>query len=305
MRSRTPSTKAVGVACQPHRAVDRERGEHRDADARAAATAAGVGALVGEHGRAREHRDRDEGKTPHADQRGALRQHERPGERVAERVPRKSGEEMAAQPFGERSARPRARASASGRASTAARASAKPSAGEDREPGRQRRDRERQQPAEGLGVDQERVADPVEPGDEIAEAEPPAGDRRPPDAAASGPPPRRRSARPGPERSGTAPARDRTAPAPAPRPRRRERDRGAPPAPGQHDRVSEAREGHGCAAGLRDRSAASFAEASGVRAIRGSQRRVRPASFGARPDSSRRGGVSRLALGGDPCRDGS
>ena len=43
---------------------------------------------------------------------------------------------------------------------------------------RQRDDRERQQPAEGLGVDQKGVADPIEPGEEIAEAEPPAGDRR-------------------------------------------------------------------------------------------------------------------------------
>ena len=37
---------------------------------------------------------------------------------------------------------------------------------------------ERQQPGESLGVDQKRKADPVEPGDEIAEPEPPAADRR-------------------------------------------------------------------------------------------------------------------------------
>ena len=57
--------------------------------------------------------------------------------------------------------------------------------------------RERQQPREGLGVDQEREADPVEAGDEIAEAEPPAARRpRVDHAAETARPMRRRSARP-------------------------------------------------------------------------------------------------------------
>src|SRR5262249_61202803 len=49
--------------------------------------------------------------------------------------------------------------------------------GKQRETGRHQRDRERQQPAERLGVDQERVADPIEPGEEISESEPPARGR--------------------------------------------------------------------------------------------------------------------------------
>ena len=49
--------------------------------------------------------------------------------------------------------------------------------GEDREHRRQADDRERQQPAEGLRVDQKGVADPIKAGEEIAEAEPPAASR--------------------------------------------------------------------------------------------------------------------------------
>ena len=58
------------------------------------------------------------------------------------------------------------------------RAAATPKRGVEREIGRQAGDRDRQQPAEGLGIDQEGVADPVKPGEEIAEAEAPAGGRR-------------------------------------------------------------------------------------------------------------------------------
>ena len=66
--------------------------------------------------------------------------------------------------------------------------------------GRQRDDRERQQPAEDLGIDQKGVADPIEPGEEIAEAEPPAGDRRAGSAAEPAGRRRRRPATPEPGR---------------------------------------------------------------------------------------------------------
>ena len=87
---------------KPQRAVAGERSEQQRRRARAAASGRRVSAaIVGEHGRAREDRDREKRQAPDADQRRALRQHQRPGERVAERVPGKAGEQMAAQPFGD------------------------------------------------------------------------------------------------------------------------------------------------------------------------------------------------------------
>ena len=100
--------------------------------------------------------------------------------------------------------------------------------------------RERQQPAESRRIDQKGVADPIKAGDEIAEAEPPAGRGRRRDAApaadagAVDQPDQRREGqkqdRPGIERRH--------------RQRRQraggERDQPAPPAPGQHDCVDQA-----------------------------------------------------------------
>ncbi len=53
----------------------------------------------------------------------------------------------------------------------------------DRGRGRQRRHRERHEPAEGLRIDKERMADPVKPEQKIAETEPPADRGRAPHAA--------------------------------------------------------------------------------------------------------------------------
>ena len=68
--------------------------------------------------------------------------------------------------------------------------------GEQREIGRQAEHRERQQPCEGRGIDQEGIADPVQARHEITEAEPPAGPSPPTARRASARRPRRRSARP-------------------------------------------------------------------------------------------------------------
>src|SRR5262249_42022415 len=116
-------------------------------------------------------------------------------------------------------------------------------------PGGQRNDRERQQPAEGLGVDQKRMADPIEAGEEIAEAEPPA-DRggREHSAEAAG-------------RAVDEPDQDRKRnegqrPNVGGRPRQRrgragkERDQNTPPSLGQYDGMGEAGERHGRWAGF-------------------------------------------------------
>ena len=87
-------------AVEPHRAVARERREQDHAERERQPRPPRVGAIVGQHRRACEHRDRDEGEAPDADQRRALRQHQRPGQRVAIDVPGKSAEQMAAQPLG-------------------------------------------------------------------------------------------------------------------------------------------------------------------------------------------------------------
>ena len=110
------------------------------------------------------------------------------GQRVAEGVPGKAGEQVAAQPLGN-GERHRQRQDPHRPARPDQRASAEPQRREDRQAGRQRDHRERQQPAEGLGIDQERMADPIETGQEIAEAEPPARAGRRQHAAE---PPRRR-----------------------------------------------------------------------------------------------------------------
>ena len=58
--------------------------------------------IVGEHGRAGEDRDGKKRQAPDADERDALRQRQRLGQRIAERVPGKAAEQMAAQPFARR-----------------------------------------------------------------------------------------------------------------------------------------------------------------------------------------------------------
>ena len=84
----------------------------------------------------------------------------RAGQRVAECVPRKAGEQMTAQPFGHRE-RGGQRDNPPGAARPEQPRQREAKAHVDRHRRRKPDDRDRQQPAEGLGVDQKRVADPV------------------------------------------------------------------------------------------------------------------------------------------------
>ena len=127
-----------------------------------------------------------------------------PRQRIAEGVPGKPGQQMAAQPFGDRQRdRERQNAQRAARPDQRARARARAPVIE-REIGRQ--------PGTANGSSQAKVlastrkAWPIQyrPGDEIAEAEPPAGDRGRSDAAEAAGGRRHRSARPGPGRSKTA-----------------------------------------------------------------------------------------------------
>ena len=82
---------------------------------------------------------------------------------------------------------------------------------------------ERDQPAMPQGLDQKGLCDPIEPGEEIAEAEPEADHRRafePRARASHGRGDSRRAARPAARRSGTSPARDAAGRRRAPRARR-------------------------------------------------------------------------------------
>ncbi len=100
-RSLTPLTYSVGCARKPRHAVAGERREHDQRGNRRAVAMRRVLAVVGEHGGTGKDRDREEREPPDADQRRGLRQHQRLGQRVAERVPGKSAEQVAAQPFGD------------------------------------------------------------------------------------------------------------------------------------------------------------------------------------------------------------
>ena len=164
-----------------------------------------------------------------------------------------------------------------------------------RAPGRPAgRYRERHQPAEGLGVDQEGVADPVQAGQEKAEAEAPAGDRRAPASAArSVRRRRRRSARPTPGRSGRGPARALNgASASADSGAGGERDgrRAASPT-GEHDRMGER------IAASRPLGLVAVASAAARRARRRGRRVTSAATAAWLPASTRRARARRGSRG--------
>ena len=131
-------------------------------------------AAVVEQGRgAREDCDGDEGQTPEADPGRGLRQRVRRGQRIADRVPGKAGEDVAAQPFGDRQCGGKAEDSTA--VGTPHRAGKRKARGKEQsEAGGEPGHGDRQQPAECRCVNQEGVADPVEPGEKVTEAEPPA-----------------------------------------------------------------------------------------------------------------------------------
>src|SRR5215468_6847434 len=196
-----------------------------------------------------ERQDRNEGQAPNSEHRCNLRQRQWACQRIAERVPGKTCEGVAAQPFdkGQRYSqseqappvrqpeRPRQR-------------QAKPSV--DSKHRRKPDDCKRQQPAEGRRIDQESEADPIKPSEKIAESEPPADrrsrDHRVPATAADtvNEPDQDRECqkqhRPSVERRhrrGRHRAGD-------------ERDRAAPPAPRQNDTVGKTGELHGVRGGF-------------------------------------------------------
>src|SRR5262249_4038172 len=197
----------------------------------------------GEHGRRCIDRNREESHSPDADERRPLREPERRDQRVAEGIPGKAAEEVPAQPLrqrerdGERQQTLRAaRPNQTGEREA--------EAGIDPKPGRHADDRKRQQPAEDLGIDQERIAHQIEAGEKIAEPEPPPGrgGREYPAETAGG------SAVDEPDQDRKGEERDRPEVKWRQRQRRRragkQRNQIAPPSPGQDDDMGEAGEPH-------------------------------------------------------------
>ena len=96
---------------------------------------------------------------------------------VADRVPRKAGEQDATQPLGSsEGSRERGDAADVGRPGEPRRSAGR--AIEQRQECRQGGHRERNRPGEAFGLDQQCVAHPPQAGNEIAEAEPPADRKR-------------------------------------------------------------------------------------------------------------------------------
>ncbi|MGY2931477.1 hypothetical protein ACVWZ6_001079 [Bradyrhizobium sp. GM6.1] len=151
---------------------------------RCAPRQAAIGRAVDQRRGACEDRNRQERHAPQADQRRRLCQRQRLGQRIAERVPGKAGQRMTPQPFRDGEAC-RERKHARRVLGPEQAGERKAHCREDRQIGRQAQHGERRQPGEYIGVDEEGVADPVEAGHEIAEAEPVAGKRRGGDAAIS------------------------------------------------------------------------------------------------------------------------
>ena len=167
----------VGVAARGH-APSPEGGEEprgpRTASRRRPAARSGVAGP--ERRRRRADQDGEDRQAVEPDERGRLHQPEVLAERHAERVPRKAREDVPAQPFARRSGRRRGRRAALPPGDQRGARAAKPKAGKEREQRRQAEHAERQGPGELIGLDEEGGAKPPQPGDEIAEAPPPAGD---------------------------------------------------------------------------------------------------------------------------------
>ena len=182
MRRWTPVDPSRRRSRQSHRAEAAHGDENGDAGRERQPGPAGFGAIVGQGGRRREHHDRNEGEAPDADHRRALRQRQRIGQRVAEGVPGKAGQDVTAQPFrgGKRNAERQETQRAPDPQGAGQRDAER---GEEREHRRQADDRDRQQPAEGRRIDQKGIADPIKADEKIAEAEPPADAGRRGDAA--------------------------------------------------------------------------------------------------------------------------
>ena len=160
-------------ANEPQRAEAAQAGEDGGAEDERQPGPTSFSAIVSKCGRAGEDDNGDEGQAPDADNRGALRQRQRRGQRIAKGVPGKTRQNMTAQPFGRRQRHAQSQnARRPARPQQARQRKAK--RGEDRQHCRQAEDRDRQQPAKGRRIDQEGIANPIKAGEKIAEAEPPA-----------------------------------------------------------------------------------------------------------------------------------
>src|SRR6185369_14551204 len=133
-----------------------------------------VDLIVGDHCGTCANSDGEKCKAPDSGQRNGLREHERLGECVAKRIPGKPAEETTAQPFrgshrgGERQNSFRAAyPDQPGDRKTKARVK--------RQISGQSGNGDRQKPAEGLGIDEKGVSDPINSSEEIPEAKTPAG----------------------------------------------------------------------------------------------------------------------------------
>src|SRR5215475_7946148 len=164
------------VRPESYRAITDKREQDHNAYKERTARVWRINLVVVKHCRRRADGEAEKCQRPDANQWNALRKHKRLCERVAERIPGKSAEQVTTQPLGRghccgegqqtfRSAQP-------DQASNA-----KTECGVEREVGWKSRDRDRQEPSECLHVDQEGVADPVEPGEEVSEAETPTCER--------------------------------------------------------------------------------------------------------------------------------
>src|SRR4029079_19299232 len=162
------------VRPQPYGAVAAEHRKCNQSKNKRTVWMARVDLIVGDHCGTCANSDGEKCKAPDSGQRNGLREHERLGECVAKRIPGKPAEETTAQPFrgshrgGERQNSFRAAyPDQPGDRKTKARVK--------RQISGQSGNGDRQKPAEGLGIDEKGVSDPINSSEEIPEAKTPAG----------------------------------------------------------------------------------------------------------------------------------
>ncbi len=233
----------VGTAGKPHGA-EAEMGEkqNRRGGERDAAGPAIRGVLGDEQDRRGEDEAGGERQSPQADERGRLHHQRHRGQRIANCVPREAGEQMPAQPFGNRHChredehpRPAVGPEEAGKGGA--------EGPEQRQTGRQDDHGKGHQPAEDVRLDEEGGADPPQAGQEEAEAEAPADDRRRHQPADEARPFRRGGAIDQPDKDREGQPEDRKGIKGRKRQRRKraggERDGEAAPAPGNDDQVGK------------------------------------------------------------------
>ena len=172
MRSRTFSTLPTGSAGrrQAPNAASSASAPRAERGAVQAATGCRAGKQNGRRGADRQ---RQQGEAVQSHQGAGLHEPEVLGERHAGGVPRKSGEQMAAQPFARRQPG-RKGEDAGGVAGPEQPREDEPQSGKKRQQSRQAKNAQRECPGELIGLDQKSGAEPPQAGDEISEAPAPA-----------------------------------------------------------------------------------------------------------------------------------